>query len=25
LTYEQCLSIVEDPKNAPKKKVVKKK
>ncbi len=25
LTYEQCLAIVEDPKNAPKKKVVKKK
>ena len=25
LTYEQCLSIVEDPKNAPKKKVVKRK
>ena len=25
LTYEQCLAIVEDPKNAPKKKVVRKK
>ncbi|MBR5082299.1 MAG: type I DNA topoisomerase [Bacteroidales bacterium] len=25
LTYEQCLSIVEDPKNAPKKKVARKK
>jgi DNA topoisomerase-1 len=25
LTYEQCLAIVEDPKNAPKKKVAKKK
>ena len=25
LTYEQCLAIVEDPKNAPKKKMVKKK
>ena len=25
LTYEQCMAIVEDPKNAPKKKVVKKK
>ena len=25
LTYEQCLAIVEDPKNAPKKKAVKKK
>ena len=25
LTYEQCLSIVEDPKNAPKKRMVKKK
>ena len=25
LTYEQCLAIMEDPKNAPKKKVVKKK
>ena len=25
LTYEQCLAIVEDPKNAPKKKVTKKK
>ena len=25
LTYEQCMTIVEDPKNAPKKKVVKKK
>ena len=25
LTYEQCLAIIEDPKNAPKKKIVKKK
>ena len=25
LTYEQCLAIVEDPKNAPKKKIIKKK
>jgi DNA topoisomerase-1 len=25
LTYEQCMAIVEDPKNAPKKKAAKKK
>ena len=25
LTYEQCLAIIEDPKNAPKKKVIKRK